>query len=1069
VFLVQKTLELAQHLFEQKYDSGHAILNLFDRYLSSIASFIFKNGKTNASVLLKPTLDLIVNVLKLNNSTFNPINQFFRINGFFNLANYSTECIQMLNELISIIYANKQIKETSDLIDYYVEKVKIFKKVVEKIHPVLFEKAICIPIEQNIEQLKEPYDKFLESLLSLYSFEIYPKPTDSNELDRLEKLIFRLSTDECFERFQADKAPWWYQPSAFYLSFFTNLTSNFGKRTDLVERFEPAFLKLLEKLVEKNEFFDKFLNPNGGLLINFRILLVFTNQLLLTKNSSHSKLVNKIIEIWIFIKEQDLDDEANKQCDSYIQTAAVHYPDQVADFAEKIYDYYLNDTSFLFTATSIFPFSLESFKQKGIDSKFHAKCLSDSNFLISNYNLLYSLLSKMPGYFIHKEAANRQIRLFELCQSGQKNRDNNIQIGINTLNLMYSLIEQLKQPNIYVNDLFTDRKHIQEFQYFIREKKSALPAYITESYVLRVIGNYYKMLSIHESQIGELVTELIQMSQNFAPTDSSILLLDCKEICVSKNRIDLLKKNKEIIYSMRKHSEIQEIIQSICDFIEDRNLEVIDTKLTKNIENVVVLDNSVKETTKKVVDLNQKVKTQQKNITVMKTGIKNIGEKLNDLGEVVTEHDGRIEQLDSRTISNVPSWGKEISSILNRDWILVAKRLNYNESDLKAWLTQSEPCMCMLQEWFMTNKTSDAIKGLIKCLKAVNQLKCVKIIESSIQSVENLDETAIDTQLVENPPDIFITFEWSTMQQALLLKKYLDEVKFINSWFDDGKMGGGNARNSRIDMGLRKCQVLICLITSEASKDETCLNQINLAVQLGKPIIPLLLDSKLKWPPQGSLGPILSEYLFIRFFQRPNEITGDERYWPVDKFNELIMQLKCLIPTSTSQLVASSPSSKIKIKMPEVFISYQWDKQKQIIQLFKKFQSIGINCWLDIYQMGGGDSLYDKIDKGLRNCLLVVSCVTIKYGLSANCRKEIALADSLSKPILPILLESMNYPPSGPMAPTLSVLKYTDFTKDEKEQETWNGDSFKELLERMRPYLPSDIVENTKSKACLIS
>jgi len=67
------------------------------------------------------------------------------------------------------------------LIDYYVEKVKIFKKVVEKIHPVLFEKAICIPIELNIKELK------------------------------------------CFERFQADKALWWYQPSAFSLSFFTNL------------------------------------------------------------------------------------------------------------------------------------------------------------------------------------------------------------------------------------------------------------------------------------------------------------------------------------------------------------------------------------------------------------------------------------------------------------------------------------------------------------------------------------------------------------------------------------------------------------------------------------------------------------------------------------------------------------------------------------------------------------------------------------------------------------------------------------------------------------------------------
>jgi len=119
--------------------------------------------------------------------------------------------------------------------------------------------------------------------------------------------------------------------------------------------------------------------------------------------------------------------------------------------------------------------------------------------------------------------------------------------------------------------------------------------------------------------------------------------------------------------------------------------------------------------------------------------------------------------------------------------------------------------------------------------------------------------------------------------------------------------------------------------------------------------------------------------------------------------------------------------------------------------------------------MGGGDSLYDKIDRGLRNCLVVVSCVTVKYGLSANCRKEIALADSLSKPILPILLESMDYPPSGPMAPTLSVLKYTDFTKAINEQETWNGESFKELLERIQPHLPSDIVEKTRSKACLIS
>ena len=68
--------------------------------------------------------------------------------------------------------------------------------------------------------------------------------------------------------------------------------------------------------------------------------------------------------------------------------------------------------------------------------------------------------------------------------------------------------------------------------------------------------------------------------------------------------------------------------------------------------------------------------------------------------------------------------------------------------------------------------------------------------------------------------------------------------------------------------------------------------QINLSVNLGKPVIPLLME-KTTWPPPGSMGPIFSEYLFIRFFQRGGEETaeGDQRYWPLPKFQELLMQL----------------------------------------------------------------------------------------------------------------------------------------------------------------------------------
>ena len=67
-----------------------------------------------------------------------------------------------------------------------------------------------------------------------------------------------------------------------------------------------------------------------------------------------------------------------------------------------------------------------------------------------------------------------------------------------------------------------------------------------------------------------------------------------------------------------------------------------------------------------------------------------------------------------------------------------------------------------------------------------------------------------------------------------------------------------------------------------------------MAVNLGKPIIPLLME-KMPWPPKGSMGPIFSEYLFIRFFQRAGEETTDQRYWPLAKFNELLMQINFFV------------------------------------------------------------------------------------------------------------------------------------------------------------------------------
>jgi hypothetical protein len=112
-----------------------------------------------------------------------------------------------------------------------------------------------------------------------------------------------------------------------------------------------------------------------------------------------------------------------------------------------------------------------------------------------------------------------------------------------------------------------------------------------------------------------------------------------------------------------------------------------------------------------------------------------------------------------------------------------------------------------------------------------------------------------------------------------------------------------------------------------------------------------------------------------------------------------------------------------------IFISYQWGKQPQIKALYKRLTSLGLPCWLDIMQMGGGDSLYDKIDRGVRGCKVVLSCVTSKYSLSPNCRREVSLADAIKKPIIPLLLESITWPPEGPMSMVFTQLLYINFCK----------------------------------------
>ncbi|RUS76578.1 hypothetical protein EGW08_015656 [Elysia chlorotica] len=608
-----------------------------------------------------------------------------------------------------------------------------------------------------------------------------------------------------------------------------------------------------------------------------------------------------------------------------------------------------------------------------------------------------------------------------------------------------------------------------------------------------------KWESMLKSWINDMIATLALYDEKLAPTAVDFLL---EEARVEQDKSSLLSslnaarqvgfKYKDLIKARREKVEQLQLADPDAQNLKQITLDMIDGKtseeLMKQFEeqqaNIAGLVGRVDETQEAVAELKDEMGRQGQDLDTVKKDVNLHGQRLDQVEETVEETVAKVEEIDQKTLSHSPYWSRDVAKLLNpateHDWRLLSSRLGYSNDDIRAWAQQADPCMAMLNEWYATRKTSEATMAILTQLQEMNRQDAAIIVENAMKNAEKVVEDE-DFEYAE-PPPVFISYQWGHQPEARLLQKHL-EMAGYKCWLDLGQMGGGDKLFEKIDNGIRAAKVIISCVTEKYAKSPNCNREVNLSVSLRKAMIPLLME-KCTWPPPGSMGPIFSEYLFIRFFQRAGEELTDDRYWPVDKFQELLMQLDVmgLAPDETQidpvyrdwwmPKVQEIKIDKSKTKnggqpktdtadldktaatSPDVFISYQWGKQKNIIQLYERLTGLGLTCWLDIKQMGGGDSLYDKIDRGVRGCRVVVSCVTQKYALSPNCRREVSLADALKKPLVPLLLESMQWPPAGPMSMAFTQLLYIDFTKDEGEQMSWRGAKSQELIDKLSEHMP---------------
>jgi len=115
--------------------------------------------------------------------------------------------------------------------------------------------------------------------------------------------------------------------------------------------------------------------------------------------------------------------------------------------------------------------------------------------------------------------------------------------------------------------------------------------------------------------------------------------------------------------------------------------------------------------------------------------------------------------------------------------------------------------------------------------------------------------------------------------------------------------------------------------------------------------------------------------------------------------------------------------------MPTLFISYSSEDKNFAEQLATNLKNLGIGIWLDKWEIKVGDSIIEKIEKGIRDndflgIVLSPSSVESKWvrkELSAALIKELK---SKSVVILPILLRDCDIPP------LISDKRYADFRHD---------------------------------------
>jgi HEAT repeat protein len=113
-----------------------------------------------------------------------------------------------------------------------------------------------------------------------------------------------------------------------------------------------------------------------------------------------------------------------------------------------------------------------------------------------------------------------------------------------------------------------------------------------------------------------------------------------------------------------------------------------------------------------------------------------------------------------------------------------------------------------------------------------------------------------------------------------------------------------------------------------------------------------------------------------------------------------------------------------------IFLSYRSTESDFALKLAADLKNAGVNLWMDRLDIKPGEDWINALQKAVNDCIAIVAIISPEYVTSKYCRRELARADRMGHPIIPVLLRHVT-PNEWPMEVERS--QYIDFSQWQDE------------------------------------